>query len=133
MKRLHVITWGCQMNVYDSQRMVDLLAPHRVTAIHVYNRRGDATMAARANELDVLVSADGAAWVTLWSNPADAVFGMDGSPLVVPAPATMTCRFVLLRLRGAGCLHLDGIEVYGQVLLDPGTVVPDAGPVVPAA
>ncbi len=26
-KRLHVITWGCQMNVYDSVRMVDVLAP----------------------------------------------------------------------------------------------------------
>jgi len=27
MKRLHVITWGCQMNVYDSGRMADVLAP----------------------------------------------------------------------------------------------------------
>ena len=26
-KRLHVITWGCQMNVYDSGRMSDVLAP----------------------------------------------------------------------------------------------------------
>jgi tRNA-2-methylthio-N6-dimethylallyladenosine synthase len=26
-KTLHVRSWGCQMNVYDSQRMVDLLAP----------------------------------------------------------------------------------------------------------
>ena len=26
-KRLHVITWGCQMNVYDSARMADTLAP----------------------------------------------------------------------------------------------------------
>jgi tRNA-2-methylthio-N6-dimethylallyladenosine synthase len=26
-KRLHVITWGCQMNVYDSARMADILAP----------------------------------------------------------------------------------------------------------
>ena len=26
-KRLHVITWGCQMNVYDSGRMADVLAP----------------------------------------------------------------------------------------------------------
>ena len=26
-KRLHVITWGCQMNVYDSTRMADALAP----------------------------------------------------------------------------------------------------------
>ena len=26
-KRLHVMTWGCQMNVYDSARMADVLAP----------------------------------------------------------------------------------------------------------
>ncbi len=26
-KRLHVITWGCQMNVYDSARMADVLRP----------------------------------------------------------------------------------------------------------
>jgi tRNA-2-methylthio-N6-dimethylallyladenosine synthase len=26
-KRLHVITWGCQMNVYDSAQMQDVLAP----------------------------------------------------------------------------------------------------------
>ena len=26
-KRLHVMTWGCQMNVYDSARMTDVLAP----------------------------------------------------------------------------------------------------------
>ena len=26
-KLLHVITWGCQMNVYDSARMADVLAP----------------------------------------------------------------------------------------------------------
>ena len=26
-KRLHVITWGCQMNVYDSGRIADVLAP----------------------------------------------------------------------------------------------------------
>ena len=26
-RKLHVITWGCQMNVYDSGRMADVLAP----------------------------------------------------------------------------------------------------------
>jgi len=26
-RRLHVITWGCQMNVYDSNRMADVLTP----------------------------------------------------------------------------------------------------------
>src|SRR5579859_4715435 len=27
LKTVHVRSWGCQMNVYDSQRMVDLLVP----------------------------------------------------------------------------------------------------------
>ena len=27
-KRLHIKTYGCQMNVYDSQRIADVLAPH---------------------------------------------------------------------------------------------------------
>jgi tRNA-2-methylthio-N6-dimethylallyladenosine synthase len=33
MKRLHVITWGCQMNVYDSGRMADVLAPLGYTPV----------------------------------------------------------------------------------------------------
>ena len=32
-KRLHVITWGCQMNVYDSGRMADVLAPLGYTPV----------------------------------------------------------------------------------------------------
>jgi len=27
IKKVHIKTWGCQMNVYDSQRMADVLAP----------------------------------------------------------------------------------------------------------
>jgi tRNA-2-methylthio-N6-dimethylallyladenosine synthase len=27
LRTLHIITWGCQMNVYDSDRMADVLAP----------------------------------------------------------------------------------------------------------
>jgi tRNA-2-methylthio-N6-dimethylallyladenosine synthase len=33
LKRLHVITWGCQMNVYDSGRMADVLAPLGYTPV----------------------------------------------------------------------------------------------------
>ncbi|TVQ33024.1 MAG: tRNA (N6-isopentenyl adenosine(37)-C2)-methylthiotransferase MiaB [Geminicoccaceae bacterium] len=28
LKRLHIKTYGCQMNVYDSERIADVLAPH---------------------------------------------------------------------------------------------------------
>src|ERR1700722_6750581 len=27
MKKVHIKTWGCQMNVYDSARMTDVVAP----------------------------------------------------------------------------------------------------------
>ncbi len=32
MKKLFIKTYGCQMNVYDSARMADLLAPRRLCA-----------------------------------------------------------------------------------------------------
>jgi hypothetical protein len=66
------------------------------------------------------------------SNPANAPFGLDGSPLVAAAPAYLACRFVLLRLRGTNYLHLDEVEVYGSVVEPPiPAVVPDGGPVIP--
>ena len=112
--------------------IVDLLEPYQVAAIHIYNRRDSPDMSARANELDVLGSADGVTWNTLWSNPNQVVYGLNGSPLVVTAPAYLGCRFVLLRLRGQGCLHLDEIEVYGTVITRSLPVhVPEGGPVIP--
>jgi hypothetical protein len=111
--------------------IVDLLRPHGIAAIHIYNRRDDPAANARANELDVLASADGVNWNALWSNPGQAPFGLDGSPLVVTAPVYLACRFVLLRLRGAGCLHLDEVEIYGPVINQPMQVqVPEGGPVI---
>ncbi|OYY02447.1 MAG: tRNA (N6-isopentenyl adenosine(37)-C2)-methylthiotransferase MiaB, partial [Acidocella sp. 35-58-6] len=32
-RKLHVVTHGCQMNVYDSARMADLLAPLGYTTV----------------------------------------------------------------------------------------------------
>jgi hypothetical protein len=111
--------------------IVDLLKPHRIAAIRIYNRRDDPAVNARANELDVLAGADGVNWNTLWSNPGQAPFGLDGAPLVVTAPPYLACRFVLLRLRGAGYLHLDEVEVYGSVIDRPMPVqVPEGGPVI---
>lgn len=112
--------------------IVDLLETYKIEAIHIYNRRDGLNLVARASQLDVLASADGINWNTLWTNPADKPFGLDGAPLVVRPPPYMDCRFILLRLRGAGYLHLDEVEAYGAVvdrpiLLHP----PDQGPVIP--
>ena len=93
--------------------IVDLLAAHRVAAIHIYNRHHTADSTVLSAALDVLGSADGATWTTLFANPGTA-FGQDGTPLVVrPASGTL-CRFVMVRLRTGGTLHLDEIEVYGD-------------------
>jgi hypothetical protein len=111
--------------------IVDLLQVYRLGAVRIYNRMDDPLTNAHANELDVLASADGVGWSGLWSNPAEAPFGMDGAPLVVTPPPGLAARFVLLRLRGAGCLHLDEIEVYGTAVVPPPSVnVPEGGPVI---
>jgi hypothetical protein len=127
-------TYGFHTN--DEMRpwwIVDLLKPYQVAAIHIYNRRDRPDTAVRANELDVLASADGVNWNTLWSNPKQTVFGLNGSPLVVTAPPYLGCRFILLRLRGRGCLHLDEIEAYGTVITQPPPApVPESGPLIPA-
>ncbi len=34
-KKVHILTWGCQMNVYDSQRMADVLQPMGYTSTDV--------------------------------------------------------------------------------------------------
>jgi hypothetical protein len=126
-------TYGFHTNIEKRPWwIVDLLKPHRIAAIHVYNRRDDQAVNTRANELDVLASVDGVSWNTLLSNPANAPFGFDGSPLVAAAPAYLACRFVLLRLRGTNYLHLDEVEVYGSVVVPTvPVVVPEGGPVIP--
>jgi hypothetical protein len=93
--------------------ILDLLGPHRINEIHIYNRPGDPAIAARANELDVLLSVDGDHWMTVLSRTAIEPFGVDGTPLVVPTSPALPYRFVMLRLRGTNCLHLEEVEVYG--------------------
>jgi hypothetical protein len=94
--------------------IVDLLATHLIAEIHIYNRNDDPVLATRANELDILASGDGAAWTRLASHQGSEPFGMNGTPFVVKVNDDRPYRFVMLRLRGVGCLHLDEIEVYGN-------------------
>ena len=94
--------------------LVDLLTPHRIAEIHIYNRNENAAIAARANEIDVMISVDGDNWTTLLSRRSGEPFGLDGAPLVVPGPLGLPYRFVLLRLRESNYLHLEEVEVYGR-------------------
>jgi len=92
---------------------VDLLADHDISEIRICNRMDSAALAARARDLDVLCSRDGETWSVVFSNE-DTVFGLDGAPLTVSFADGVMCRFVMLRLRNEGVLHLDEIEVYGM-------------------
>ncbi len=92
--------------------MVDLLDSYDIAEIRVYNRIDSPGVAKRSQALDVLCSRDGEAWETVFANP-DELFGLDGRPLAVTLATTGPYRFVMLRLRMAGILHLDEVEVYG--------------------
>jgi len=37
MKKIYIKTYGCQMNVYDSERMYELMEPHGYTVTNEYN------------------------------------------------------------------------------------------------
>jgi hypothetical protein len=93
--------------------MVDLLTPHHITEIHIFNRRDPAT-AIRANTLEVFASSDMGNWVKLFSRTDPSPFGLDGAPLIVRNTfSDRPFRFVRLHLRDSS-LHLDEVEVYGQ-------------------
>jgi hypothetical protein len=94
--------------------IVDLLAHHRLAEVHIYNR-GDSSADA-VKDLDVLASADGATWATLHSYCEPEPFGVDGSPLVVRPSVDGPFRFVMVRMKGSGCLSLDEVEVYGSMV-----------------
>jgi hypothetical protein len=82
--------------------------------VHIYNR-GDSSADA-VKDLDVLASADGATWATLHSYCEPEPFGVDGSPLVVRPSVDGPFRFVMVRMKGSGCLSLDEVEVYGSMV-----------------
>jgi hypothetical protein len=93
---------------------VDLLAPHRIGEIHIYNRSDSAVVARRAADLEVMASHDTDHWTTLLARASSEPFGLDGTPLVISVTSAEPYRFILVRLPGTGFLHLDEVEVYGE-------------------
>ena len=94
--------------------VVDLLGAFEVLAVRLFNRLDSPAIAARANQLDVLVSMDAASWTVIYARVEDAPFGgADGFPAEIHVKSPAPARFVAVRLRSRGFLHLDEVEVYG--------------------
>ncbi len=111
--------WG--FHTGSAQRpwwQVELGGSVRLGRVLVYNRC-DGGCAARANGMEVLLSADGEQWTEVFRHSGEPFGGVpDGRPLDVDL-AGKDARFVRLQLPGAGFLHLDEVEVYGAA--DPET------------
>jgi formylglycine-generating enzyme required for sulfatase activity len=86
---------------------VDLGAPEPISAVIVYN---SAHMPARAANLRVLLSADGASWSEVYAHDGTPFVGADGSPLKVPL-SNQLARHVRIQLPGPTWLHLDEVQV----------------------
>jgi hypothetical protein len=106
--------------LYETQPWwtVDLLAPHVIAEIRVFNRSDHPFLAGRSNALDVLASRDGNIWITLFSHRKAEAFGLDGQPLIVTVVDKIPYQFVRLQLRNDEQLHLDEIEIYGYPAAD---------------
>ena len=107
--------YGFHTKVEDSPWwVVDLLGSFDVLAVRLFNRLDNPQIAARANQLDVLVSMDAASWTVIHSRVEAQPFGgADGLPAEIHVKAPAAARFVAVRLRSRGFLHLDEVEVYG--------------------
>lgn len=88
---------------------VDLEAPAAIHRIVVYNRCDK--VAPRIARLQVLLSADGRAWKSIYTHDGSTFYGFtDKKPLAIDA-AGRAARYVRLQLPGRTFLHLDEVQV----------------------
>ncbi|MDQ2804601.1 MAG: discoidin domain-containing protein, partial [Pseudomonadota bacterium] len=100
----------------DAWWRLDLGAPASVHEIRVFNCVDNQAMAARLSRFVVEISADGARWQVIATKlEGNPVGGIDGNPFRVVALRPFPCRFIRVRLPDPGCLHLDQVEVYGEL------------------
>ena len=94
---------------------LDLGASAKVREIRVFNRCDDRTLAQSVRACALTASADGSHWLTLYHQSDGPIFGgADGHPLVVRTDPVYT-RFVRLTLLSPASLHIDQVEVYGEI------------------
>ena len=106
--------------------MIDLGASALIEEIRVFNVVVDRALAARADGLVIDLADDfSGSWTVVYRHLGEESFGgIDGQFLRVPL-AGRRARFVRLALPGETYLHLDEIEIYGEVA--DGEVEPQAG------
>jgi len=93
---------------------VDLLSPHRMAEIHIYNRIDNTMVLHRSAPLRIEASGDSIHWTTVLDRTGSGAFGVDGEPLVVRVRREQTFRFVRLSLTTTDYFHLDEVEIYGE-------------------
>ncbi len=97
---------------------VDLGTPAPIARIVVYNRLDYAPGLHNADNLVILTSDDGKAWLTRYENRGKHFGGISGAkPLDVTfPPGQVRSRFVRLQIPSKASIlfHLDEVEVYGQ-------------------
>jgi len=92
---------------------VDLLAPHLIRQIQIFNRVDADTYRLRAGLFALESSLDGETWEILAQTGAPQDFGgVDGRPLIWSSEHGVYARHVRFRLRARGVLHLDAVEIY---------------------
>lgn len=93
---------------------VDLGGFATIREIHIYNT--DDHTAARFRNFMLSVSIDGIAWVELTRKEDEIVVGgVTGAPFIWDGPGTAWARYVRVTLLGRDYLHLDQVEVFGQM------------------
>lgn len=94
---------------------VDLGASAKVREIRIFNRCDNRVLAQRVRACVLSASPDGSHWVTLHHQTDGPVFGgADGHPLIVRTDCA-AARFLRFTLLSPANLHLDQIEVYGEL------------------
>jgi hypothetical protein len=95
---------------------VDLGNTCNITEIWLFNRIESYDLAMRAARLAVDTGTSEDEYTEVARYEADTPFGgADGTPLTLRFPTPITARFVRIRLLHRNFLHLNQIEVYGEV------------------
>lgn len=93
---------------------VDLLDVYKLTEVWIYNRVN--ARPERSRTLRILLSLDGSDWKLVYANNHNVIFrGIYTQPLRVSLDS-IAARYVRLQLAEENALHLDEVEVYGDIL-----------------